>query len=227
MPKGHPESSGPKKMVRPPVTRYGPIKGSPSKFLTEERFAWQKAKFQSDVVYDLPSATMTRSVVFSSGLRSGMDDNPDAKKRSTGPGSYNTGPCYDKCSNWLVHHAARFGAAPRESMAIKTPSPGAVYNIEKTYYTGPDKGKAISFNCDQRKPLYNGGNTDADMLWPSLPKGPSITFGKRISVKEKGSDTPGAVYSYNMKSNAPSFSFGRGKGDRFAQVGFLTEKFDD
>lgn len=65
------------------------------------------------------------------------------------------------------------------------------------------------------------------MLWPQLAKGPSITFGRRIKVKEKGSDTPGAVYSYDMKSNAPSFSFGRGRGNRFSTAaGILEEKFD-
>jgi len=65
------------------------------------------------------------------------------------------------------------------------------------------------------------------MLWPQLAKGPSITFGQRIKVKEKGSDTPGAVYSYDMKSNAPSFSFGRGKGNRFSTAaGIMEEKFD-
>ena len=124
------------KAQRPPVTRYGPCHGAQSKFLTEERFAWQKAKFQSDVLYELPSVVMTRSVVFPSGLRSGMDDNPDAKKRSTGPGSYNPGLCFDHQSESIVHHAARFGAAPRESMAMKTPSPGPVYNIEKCYWNG-------------------------------------------------------------------------------------------
>lgn len=222
-----PTGDGKSRPVRPPCTRYGPIHGSNSKFLTEERFAWQKAKFQSDVLYELPSVSMTRSVVFPSGLRSGMDDNPDAKKRSTGPGSYNTGSCYDFSSEYAVKHAARFGAAPRESMAMKTPSPGPVYNIEKKYWNGPDKGKSISFNCDQRKPLYSGGNVDADMLWPALPKGPSITMAKRIKTKEKGSDTPGAVYNLELKSNAPAFSFGRGKGNRFSSFGFLEEKFDD
>ena len=130
------KQSSPTRPQRPPVTRYGPVHGAPSKFLTEERFAWQKSKFQSDVLYELPSVSMTRSVVFSSGLRSGMDDNPDAKKRSTGPGSYNPGKCYDFCSDYMVHHAARLGAAPRESMAMKTPSPGPVYNVDKLYYNG-------------------------------------------------------------------------------------------
>jgi len=130
------KGESPQRPAKFPVTRYGPIKGSQSKFLTEERFAWQKAKFQSDVLYELPSVSMTRSVVFPSSLRGSMDDNPDAKKRSTGPGSYNPGSCADFSSDFIVHHAARFGAAPRESMAMKTPSPGAVYNVDKLYWNG-------------------------------------------------------------------------------------------
>jgi len=66
------------------------------------------------------------------------------------------------------------------------------------------------------------------MLWPALPKGPSVTMGKRLKIKEKGSDTPGAVYNYDLKSNAPSFSFGRGRGNRFSTAaGIMEEKFDD
>ena len=65
------------------------------------------------------------------------------------------------------------------------------------------------------------------MLWPALSKGPSITIGKRLKIKEKGTDTPGAVYNLDLKSNAPAFSFGRGKGNRFNYFGFLEEKFDD
>ena len=223
------DKSPPKKSmpVRPPCTRYGPIKGAESKFLTEERFAWQKAKFQSDVVYELPSVNMTRSVVFSSSLRQSADDNPDAKKRSTGPGSYDTSHCYDHVSEYATKNASRFGAAARESMAVKTPSPGPVYNIGKCYWNGPDKGKQISFNCDERKPLYAGGNTDADMLWPALSKGTSITIAKRIKYKNHAEGTPGCIYNVEEKKTGPSFSFGKGRGNRFSSFGFLPEKFDD
>ena len=217
------------KLQRPPCTRYGPIKGPDSKFLTEERFAWQKSRYQSDVVYSLPPAGLgARSVTFSSSIRQGMADaNPDAKKRSTGPGSYDTGHCYDHVSEYNVKHAARFGAAARESMAVKTPSPGAVYNIEKVYWNGPDKGKQISFNCDQRKSLHEGGNTDADMLWPSLSKGTSITIAKRIKYKNHAEGTPGCIYNIQEKRSGPSFSFGKGRGNRFSSFGFLPEIFND
>ena len=220
-------SPGKKKPQRPKVTRYGPIKEGNSKFLTEERFAWQKPKFNSDVVYEVPVPGAPRSVIFSGALRQGMaDENPDAKKRSTGPGSYDTGHCYDFSSEYVLRKGNRFASATRESMAVKTPSPGAVYNIERQYWNGPDKQKAISFNCDNRKPLYEGTPTDADMLWPQLSKGPSITIAKRIKHKEPGADGPGAIYEVHNKVNfktGPSFSFGRGRGDRFASFGFLPE----
>ena len=65
----------------------------------EERFAWQNAKFQSDVLYDLPSQQMTQSAVFGTSIRGDCDNNPDAKKRSgTGPGTYHVDNCYNKIS---------------------------------------------------------------------------------------------------------------------------------
>jgi hypothetical protein len=65
---------------------------------------------------------------FGNSLRTGMDDeNPDAKKRSTGPGSYEFANCYDHLSEYQSTHANRFALAPRQSMAMKTPSPGAVF----------------------------------------------------------------------------------------------------
>ena len=83
------------------------------------------------------------------------------------------------------------------------------------------KTQKISFNKDKRKPLYSTNGADADMLWPKLPKGRSITIAKKLTRKEKGSDTPGA---YNIKQDfrtGPSISFGKGRGDRFASFGIL------
>jgi hypothetical protein len=204
-----------------PCTRYGPIKGSDIRFGTEERFQWQKAKFVSDVVYDLPESS-AKSIVFGSSLRKGMDDG-EAAKSSTGPGSYDFSHCYDKCSEYPTKMGNRFAAAPRQSMAVKTPSPGAVYHIEHQYYTGPEKNKGISFNCDTRPPLYNASSSNAEVLPLKLPKGPSISIGARLKRKDLISTTPGAIYNINMKSTAPSFSFGKGKGNRFKEVGFLKE----
>jgi len=212
------------------VTRYGPIPDGSIKFGTEERFAWQRAQYVSDVVYKLPDTSLTRDVIFSSSVRQGMDaENPDAKKRSTGPGSYNPGNCYDHISEYIARKGNRFGAAPRESMAMKTPSPGAIYQIEKCYYMGPEKNKGISFNCDNRPPLNAGGGcgANADVNCPPLPKGPSITIAGRWKEKNLSASGPGAVYDVHKVLNfktGPSFSFGKGKGDRFKAVGMLSSE---
>jgi hypothetical protein len=57
---------------------------------------------------------------------------------------------YDRLSDYCVHKANRFADAPRQSMDMKTPSPGAVYNVDKCYWNGPVKNIGISFNKDQR-----------------------------------------------------------------------------
>jgi hypothetical protein len=132
-------------------TRYGPIHSPATKMGTEERFSWQKPQFSSDVMYDLPEMRMSRSVGFPSAVRGGMDDtNPEAKKSSVGPGSYQYGHCYNKISDFNVHPAIKFAEAPRPSMDMKTPSPGAVYNVEKCYWNGPEKKFGIGFNRDHR-----------------------------------------------------------------------------
>jgi len=213
------------------VTRYGAIKKPDAKFGGEERFAWQKAKFCSDVMYDMPSSAMTKSVVFSTSSRKGMDDdNPDQKKRSTGPGSYDFAHCYDHNSEYVTKPAYRFTAAPRQSMALKTPSPGPVYNIDKQFYTGPVKNEGISFNTDSRKPLYGGcASADADMLLPKLSPGPAITIGKKLKFRDHSADTPGSVYDVQKYINfktGPAFSFGMGRGLRFSNAGFLPELDD-
>lgn len=205
------------------ATRYGPIHQGTVSFAKEERFAWQKAKFQSDVVYNVPLNGQAKTIVFGGEVRvTGQDDNPDAKKRSTGPGSYDIQNAPNFISEYIRHDACRFSLGRRESMAVKTPSPGAVYNIEKQYWNGPVKTQAIGFNRDTRKPLYSGGGGDADMLWPALPKGRSVTIAKKLKIKEKGSDTPGAVYNIRQDfRTGPSISFGKGRGDRFASFGIL------
>jgi hypothetical protein len=215
---GSPERPKPKERI---ATRYGPIQQGSVSFAKEERFSWQKPKFQSDVAYNPQLEGQAKPIVFGGSLRTAADDNPDAKKRSTGPGSYDIQHAPNFLSSYIRHDAARFSIARRESMAEKTPSPGAVYNIQNQYWNGPVKTQKIGFNKDKRRPLYSGGGGDADMLWPSLPKGRSVTIGKKLPRKEKGSDTPGA---YNVKQDfrtGPSISFGKGRGDRFASFGIL------
>lgn len=126
-------------------------------------------------------------------------ENPDGKKNSTGPGSYDVSNCFGFNSEYSAPKTSRFGSAPRQSMAMKTPSPGAVYQIEKCYWNGPDKTSGIGFNCDSRKPLYNeAASANADMVYPQMKTGPAITMAARFKVKNPSESTPGAVYEVHV-----------------------------
>lgn len=226
-----PKSPSHKSPIKKPVTRYGQIPEYSIKFGSEERFAWQNAANSSDVLYDIPPLQPSKSVIFGNSLRVGLDEeNPDAKKRSTGPGSYEFATCYDHISEYRMKNGNRFGQAPRQSMAMKTPSPGAVYNIEKQYWNGLDKNDGIGFTNSNRQSLYgNSLSSNADMFIPQNETGPAITIAKRFKPKMLGKSTPGAIYDlsrYNFKTG-PAFSFGKGKGSRFKEVGFLPEIIND
>ena len=131
-------------------TRYGPISTPVAKMGHEQRFAWQKLASSTDGMYDLPDVRSSRAVTFGSSVRMVEQNNADAIKRSTGPGSYEFAHCYDRMSEFKKQQGNRFALAPRESLDLKTPSPGAVYDITKQYWNGPDKGIKIGFNCDSR-----------------------------------------------------------------------------
>lgn len=151
-----------------------------------------------------------------------MDDiNPDAKKRSTGPGSYHVEHCYNSSSEYPTRRAFRFGGAPRQSMAEKTPSPGAVYNTDGLFSSGSNKTIPISFGTDVRRPLDGvPASQNADMLWPALPKGKSVSIGKKLNKKSRFGGTPGAIYDVHKKVDfrtGPSYSFGRSKAARFKE----------
>lgn len=133
-----------------PCTRYGTISSPVAKIGTEERFLWQKSKSTNDGVYDLPDLKIARTITFGTAQRMAGQANTDLARRTTGPGSYEFGHCYDRISEHRQRHGNRFSGAPRESMDLKTLSPGAVYNISKQYWNGPDKGIKIGFNCDTR-----------------------------------------------------------------------------
>ena len=198
-------------------TRYGMSRSPEPQFGGEERFRWQNADNPADVSYKIPELGVSKSTVFGTSLRTQAASKNDS---TTGPGSYNVDKAYNSNSEYPFHCAPRFGAAARESMAMKTPSPGAVYDTGKIFKNGPDKNISISFNCDQRKPLFNpSASSNADMLWPKLPKGPQITMAKRLKTRNKGEKTPGAIYNVLNKSAAPSFSFGRSKASRFKDDG--------
>lgn len=195
----------PPKSPKKPVTRYGQIKQADLKFGTEKRFQWQDAGGTSDVMYEIPEFQPSKSVIFGNSLRKGMDEeNPDAKKRSTGPGSYDYSGCFDHISEYNTRTANRFGQAPRQSMAMKTPSPGAVYNIEKQFWNGPEKSGAIGFANGTRQPLYGSSlGANADMFFAKEEHGPAISIAKKLKIKELGNSSPGAIYDVHVSEPLP------------------------
>jgi hypothetical protein len=192
--------SSPLKSPKKTVTRYGPIKEADLKFGTEKRFQWQSSAETSDVIYEVQDVLSNKSVVFGNSLRKGMDEeNPDAKKRSTGPGSYEFAGCFDHLSEYSVKGANRFSQAPRQSMAMKTPSPGAVYNIENTFWNGPEKNLGIGFANSARGALYGSSlGANADMYFEKAEKGKGVSIAKRLKIKELGSSSPGAIYDVHV-----------------------------
>ena len=190
------------KSPKKPITRYGQIKQADLKFGTEKRFTWQNAGSTGDVMYEIPDYQPTKSVIFGNSLRKGMDEeNPDAKKRSTGPGSYDYSGCFDHLSEYNTRSANRFGQAPRQSMAMKTPSPGAVYNIQNQFWNGPEKHNGVGFANGTRQPLYGSSlGANADMFFAQPESGPAISIAKRLKVKQLGSASPGAVYDVHVSN---------------------------
>ena len=171
-------------------------------------------------MYDLPDMNPGKGSQFGTSTRKGMDDiNPDNKKRSTGPGSYHVEQCYNACSEYPTRRSFRFSGAPRQSMAEKTPSPGAVYNTDGLFNSGSNKTIPISFGNDIRRPLDGvPAGVNAEMLWPALPKGKSVSIGKKLNKSSRFGGTPGAIYDVHKRVDfrtGPSFSFGRSKAARF------------
>ena len=176
---------------KPPVTRYGPVQQATIKFGSEQRFQWQQAKNTCDVSYEIPDDKIKHSVVFPASSKKSLCDNPDAAKNATGPGSYDVSKGFECYSEYTSHNGFKFSIAQRQSMAMKSPSPGPVYNIEKCYCTGPDAGLKVGFNLDSRKPLYESNTSaNADPVYPKLPSGIAITIGKRLNQKTRPKESP-------------------------------------
>jgi hypothetical protein len=131
-------------------TRYGVITTPATKIGSEERFSWQKLTASTDGIYDLPDQRCPRTMTFGTSIRMSEESNSDAVKRRAGPGTYESSTCYDKVSDYTNKQGNRFSLAPRESLDLKTPSPGPVYVISNQYWNGADKGIKIGFNCDTR-----------------------------------------------------------------------------
>jgi hypothetical protein len=121
-----------------------------TKIGSEERFAWQKLTASTDGIYDLPDQRCPRTMTFGTSIRMSEESNSDAVKRRAGPGTYESSTCYDKVSDYTNKQGNRFSLAPRQSLDLKTPSPGPVYVISNQYWNGAEKGIKIGFNCDTR-----------------------------------------------------------------------------
>jgi hypothetical protein len=177
------------------VTRFGPVRKFTPKFTKEERFRWQDAIHTSDVMYSLPNVSSSKRIFFGTSTRGEDSTTIEQKKQTIGPGSYDVTRSIDKMSEYRTRTANHFSKAPRESMVMKTPSPGAVYNLRNSYWNGPDNRIAIGFNCDERKPLYTSTTSaNAEPVNPQLPTGKSITIGRKIKMKSRSSDCPGPIY---------------------------------
>jgi len=218
--------SSPSKSPKKDVTRYGPIHVRTEKFGQEERFRWQKAKFSSDVVYKVPVPQAVKDIRFPTSTRKPLNDH---EQFATGPGSYDVGDCFDFLSEYKTKRVSKFGVAARPKMNMKTPSPGAVYNVGKTYWNGPEKTLEIAFNCDQRKdPGAQSCTSEADLFVPKSQTGTAITIAKRFNIKNNTSSNPGPIYDvlkYHNFQTGPKFSFGKNKlANRFsANTGFVDD----
>ena len=165
-------------------------------FAREERFIHSSPAASSDVIYNIPVENTSRRIFFGTTLKGYDPTSAESAKSIVGPGSYDVSRCYDSVSEWPSRRNYRFGNSSRESSGIKTPSPGAVYNLKNAYWNGPDHAIKIGFNCDQRKPLYTPQTSaNAKAVYPRLPpSGRIITIGRRIKSKAKSSDIPGPIY---------------------------------
>lgn len=66
------------------------------------------------------------------------------------------------------------------------------------------------------------------MFVPKPTTGTARTIAGRLKYRSIGDDTPGPIYEIGKyeKSHGPSFSFGRGRGDRFSTAaGMLKEDY--
>lgn len=177
------------------VTRYGAVRKFEPRFSKEERFRLTSSASSSDVIYVLPDVSSSRRVFFGSSVRGEDSASMEQKKNTVGPGTYEVLRCIDKTSDYRTRRSSRFGNASRESMVMRTPSPGAIYNLRNSYWNGPENRISIGFNCDQRKPLYTATTgADADAVNPRPPVTRSITIGKKIYTKPRNMDVPGPIY---------------------------------
>ena len=206
----------------PSKTKLGTSSGY---FGIEERFKTTSTS-ANDISYDVQPIDTTKSVIFPSSVRF----SPEGSRingSSNGPGSYDVSKGYQFHSEYPMKRANRFATYPRQSMDMKTISPGAVYDTDKVYFNGPDKRLPITFKSDTRFPEMQSSISNTQLFIPKSETGPAITIAKRLNRVEVGHDSPGNIYNVNyQKRRAPAYSFGKGKHIRFKPVAFLPEPDD-
>lgn len=195
-------------------------------FGTEERFR-NTNKSQTDNLYSLPKINDAKSIIFPSASRDFTVGASRINVSNTGPGSYDVSKGYDWNSEYPKKTGSRFATCPRESMAMKTPSPGAIYQIDNTYWNGPVKKLAIGFNTDERFADTKGSASTADLYIPKYDTGRAITIGQKLKMYNPGSLTPGPIYDSHLRKEYPTPAFSFGKEYRFKQVGMLPERESD
>lgn len=191
-------------------------------FGTEERFRTQNC--QTDNLYSLPKIDDTKSVIFPCATRLFESDTSRLNASSNGPGSYDVQHSSKFYSEYPKKDAVRFGTAPRESMIMKTPSPGAVYQIDKVYFNGPKSKSGLSFGHDSRF-AETKGLESSGLFIPKSDTGRAFHIGQKLKMIEPCSGSPGPIYNAHLRKEypTPAYSFGKNKNDRFKQIGFLPE----
>lgn len=213
-------------------TRHGYTSGSTTRLdMGEERFMWQRPPNEFDAIYKVKLDRQVRDLHFGTSTRedwkSTMINKRDSFNPNAGPGSYKRDKEFLISSEAINKEAPRFQDAPREGMALKTCTPGPIYNIEKVYKRGKEESLGVSFGRSKRKNLHEGSAADA-LYAPKVDRpdfAVSFGAGDRFHYEPKFSltmSTPGPIYNVNdprvmdsIRPSPPAVVWGRGRGSRF------------
>lgn len=226
-----------------PMTRYGKKADGTARFGTEKRFRVASAQLSSDVMYNLPSTLANQNTVFGTSSRG---DFAPKSSNSSGPATYDVSKSdlassksrtkhgmfqnsgYSSARLTFIHQlvtlipAITFGVCTRQGLNLNTLSPGAVYNVEGVFKTGKDARVPISFNRDLRKPIFDpSAAINAEMYYPQLAAGKSVSFGFRHDPGKTAPRSPGAIYNVHETCDfrtGPAHTFGSSKTTRFGPV---------
>ena len=203
-------ADSPARANSPYISRYGVSRGREPTFGIGSRFN-SGDKDNWDMIYDLPgSLNTTNGSKFS---KSKLYD-IEMKLPTINTSIYETESGYAMSSDFIRHASCKFSAAPRKGPELDTPSPGNVYQTDGHFTRGSDTSIKVSFNCDQRPPLhYDTITSNVEYMPLDLPKGVSMTLGKKLPGRKPVTVTPGAIYDVHKTrtfKTGPSYSFGGG-----------------